>query len=87
MKQRDLNREREEEEEQARGISTVVGMTTVGEDGEEKKEKMKLMPAGLTGKKRNARTPHTEVDRGDETNIGKWEEGHDLECCPANPQS
>ena len=55
-----VNREREmEEEEQARGISTVVGMTTVqGEEGaEEKKEKVKLMPAGLTGgKKRNART-------------------------------
>ena len=51
-----VNREREEEEEPARGISTVVGMTTVGEDGEGKKEKVKLMPAGLTGKKRNART-------------------------------
>ena len=51
-----VNREREEEEEPARGISTVVGMTTVGEEGEERKEKVKLMPAGLTGKKRNART-------------------------------
>merc|ERR1719474_1615127 len=52
-----VNREREEEEEEpARGISTVVGMTTVGEEGEERKEKVKLMPAGLTGKKRNART-------------------------------
>ena len=51
-----VNREREEEEEPARGISTVVGMTTVGEEGEESKEKVKLMPAGLTGKKRNART-------------------------------
>ena len=28
----------------------------MGDDGDEKKEKVKLMPAGLTGKKRNART-------------------------------
>jgi len=44
----------EEEEEQARGISTVVGMTTGQEGGGDTKEKVKLTPAGLTSRKRGA---------------------------------
>ena len=43
----------EEDEEQARGISTLVGMTTV-QDGDEKKAPVKLTPAGLTSRKRGA---------------------------------
>ena len=44
----------EEEEEQGRGISTVVGMTTAQEAAGDSKEKVKLTPAGLTSRKRGA---------------------------------